>query len=74
MMETFASKMGQWGEWAKQNPEMLQAKIAHCTEWAKQNPDKLQEKMQGCGGKWKDFGGNKNGWKEARAVCVRKPE
>lgn len=55
MMEQFTSKMGEWGEWAKQNPE------------------EFQKKMQSCGNKWKNFNG-KHGWKEARAVCVRKPE
>jgi hypothetical protein len=55
MMEKFQHKMGEWSEWAKNNPE------------------KMQEKMQWCQNNWKNFNG-KQGWKEARAVCQRKPE
>ena len=75
-MEKFQKKMGKWGEWAKNNPEEFQNKMQWCGnkmsewgEWAKNNPEEFQNKMQNCGNKW-----NKNGWKEARAVCTRKPE
>ena len=50
-------KMGEWSEWAKQNPEEFQKKMQWCS-----NPQN-----------WKNFNG-KHGWKEARAVCTRKPE
>lgn len=53
--------------------EQFQAKMSEWGEWAKQNPEEWQKKMQWCNNKWKNFDG-KHGWKEARAVCLRKPE
>ena len=53
--------------------EMVQNGLGKLCELAKPYSEKIQEKKQWCQNNWKNFNG-KQGQKEARAVCQRKPE
>jgi hypothetical protein len=65
MMEKMQGKMGEWSKWANEHPEEFQKKMQWCGE-------KFKNWDGDCKG-WGNFNG-KHGWKEARAVCLRKPE
>ena len=49
---------------------IMQQFLNNCGNWSS---DEFKDKMEQCGKDWKNFAGKKD-WKEARAVCVRKPE